>query len=71
MGTLRTLLALTVVLSNSYGHIFVGGRLAVELLYIISGFLISYVLLVANSYASIKAFYKHRILRLYPVYYFI
>ena len=56
MGSLRTFLALTVVLSHSYGHIFVGGRLAVQLFYIISGFLISYILLEANSYKSLKGF---------------
>ena len=56
MGSLRTFLALTVVLSHSYGYIFVGGRLAVQLFYIISGFLISYILLEANSYRSLKGF---------------
>ena len=71
MGSLRTFLALTVVLSHSYGHIFVGGRLAVQLFYIISGFLISYILLEANSYKSLKGFYWNRILRLFPVYLFV
>ena len=45
MGTLRFLLAITVLLSHTYGHIFTGGRLAVQMFYIISGFLISYILI--------------------------
>ena len=71
MGILRTFLAITVVLSHSYGHIFVGGRLAVQLFYIISGFLISYILIEAETYNSVGKFYWNRILRLFPAYYFI
>jgi len=71
MGSLRTFLAITVVLSHSYGHIFVGGRLAVQSFYVISGFLISYILLEARSYENLYKFYSNRILRLFPVYYFI
>ncbi len=71
MGSLRTFLAITVVLSHSYGYIFVGGRLAVQLFYIISGFLISYILIETKSYKSVKGFYSNRVLRLFPVYYFI
>ena len=71
MGILRTFLAITVVLSHSYGHIFVGGRLAVQLFYIISGFLISYILIEAETYNSVRKFYWNRILRLFPAYYFI
>jgi peptidoglycan/LPS O-acetylase OafA/YrhL len=44
MGMLRTIFAISVVFVHSYGHVFVGGRNAVQLFYIISGFLISYVL---------------------------
>lgn len=71
MGLLRTLLAISVVLSHSYGHIFVGGRLAVQMFYIISGFLISYILIESGSYKNIKSFYINRFLRLFPAYYFI
>lgn len=71
MGTLRTLLAITVVLSHTYGHIFLGGRLAVQMFYIISGFLISYILVEANSYENKKKFYFNRFLRLFPAYYFV
>ena len=47
---------------------FVGGRNAVQLFYIISGFLISYVLLDTKSYKNISTFYLNRYLRLYPIY---
>ena len=59
MGSLRTFLAITVVLSHSYGHIFVGGRLAVQSFYVISGFLISYILLEARSYENLYKFYSN------------
>lgn len=69
MGFLRTLFALTVVLGHTpAGLVFVGGRNAVQLFYVISGFLISYVITEAKSYSSVKSFYLSRYLRLYPVY---
>jgi len=71
MGSVRTLLAISVVFSHSYGFLFVGGRLAVELFYIISGFLISYILVEAKSYQTVSAFYANRFLRLFPIYWFI
>ncbi len=71
MGTIRLLLALAVVFSHSYGYLLVGGRLAVQMFYIISGYLISYILIEAKTYSSIKKFYFNRILRLFPAYYFI
>ena len=54
MGTIRLLLALAVVFSHSYGYLLVGGRLAVQLFYIISGYLISFILIELKSYSSIK-----------------
>lgn len=71
MGSVRTLLAIAVVFAHSYGFMFVGGQLAVQLFYIISGFLISYILVEAKSYTSIKGFYKNRFLRLYPIYWIV
>jgi peptidoglycan/LPS O-acetylase OafA/YrhL len=71
MGTIRTILAITVVFTHSYGYIFVGGRNAVQLFYIISGFLISYIIVEKKLYVDIKKFYISRFLRLYPVYFFI
>jgi peptidoglycan/LPS O-acetylase OafA/YrhL len=74
MGMVRFLLALGVV----FGHIeivgaanmLVGGRLAVECFYFISGFLISYIL-TEGRYSSIGNFYKSRYIRLFPTYIFI
>jgi peptidoglycan/LPS O-acetylase OafA/YrhL len=70
MGLLRTLFALTVVLYHSWPdpNVFVGGENAVRCFYIISGFLISYILVERKSYHSLAAFYKNRYLRLYPIY---
>lgn len=71
MGTLRTILSITVVLSHSYGFIFIGGRNSVQLFYIISGFLISYILNEAKSYNGIRDFYLNRYLRIFPIYFTI
>lgn len=69
MGTLRFLFALSVVFAHSaFGFVMVGGHNAVQLFYIISGFLISYVLLGARSYRNLRSFYLNRFLRLYPIY---
>lgn len=38
MGVLRFILAISVVFAHTYGFLFVGGRLAVQLFYMISGF---------------------------------
>jgi peptidoglycan/LPS O-acetylase OafA/YrhL len=70
MGTLRTLFALAVVLAHPAGgfEFSVGARGAVQLFYVISGFLISYVLTEARSYRTAGDFYLSRWLRLYPTY---
>ena len=68
MGTIRTLLAVAVVFTHTYGFVFVGGRLAVQLFYIISGFLISFVLIQSNTYRKNKDFYINRFYRLFPIY---
>ena len=69
MGLIRTLLALAVVLGHTESTLkLVGGRNAVQMFYVISGFLISYVLVERRSYTSIKSFYVNRYLRLYPIY---
>jgi peptidoglycan/LPS O-acetylase OafA/YrhL len=69
MGSLRTIFAITVVLAHSGFHAFVGARNAVQIFYIISGFLISYILIEKKNYSNIKNFYYNRILRLYPTYF--
>lgn len=71
MGTLRTLLAIAVVLVHSYGFVMVGGRNAVQLFYMISGFLISYVLVERKVYKDTISFYINRYLRLYPIYFVV
>lgn len=68
MGSVRALLAVAVVFAHSYGFIFVGGRLAVQLFYVISGFLISYILVEARTYRTVSSFYINRFLRLFPIY---
>jgi peptidoglycan/LPS O-acetylase OafA/YrhL len=71
MGTLRTIFALAVVFGHSWpgGMVFVGGKNAVQLFYVISGFLISYILVEKKAYPKIRDFYTNRYLRLYPIYF--
>ena len=71
MGLLRTIFALSVVFSHLGIYTFVGARNAVQIFYIISGFLISYILVESKNYPNIKHFYFNRILRIYPIYYFV
>lgn len=74
MGILRTILAIAVVFAHSdwhHGFVFTGGQAAVQCFYIISGYLISYVLLNNKSYSSSWRFYANRALRIYPIYLFI
>ena len=71
MGTLRTLFAIAVVFAHTYGFVLVGGKNAVQLFYMISGFLISYVLVERKTYSSIRSFYINRYLRLYPIYFLV
>ena len=71
MGTLRTLFAIAVVFAHSLGNLLVGARNAVQLFYMISGFLISYVLVEKKAYPRIRDFYINRYLRLYPIYFVV
>jgi len=68
LGFFRTLLAISVVFAHlSLGEKFlVGGQNAVQLFYMVSGFLITYVL--NNSYSDVRAFYFNRALRIFPIY---
>lgn len=68
MGLIRLLLSISVVLVHSYGFALVGGRLAVQLFYMVSGYLISYVLIEGRSYKTVRPFYINRFIRLYPMY---
>ena len=72
MGIIRTLLAIAVVFAHTpHPHVFVGGRNAVQMFYMISGFLISYVLLNTPAYRNPAVFWFNRALRLYPTYYVV
>lgn len=74
MGTIRAILAISVVLAHCSwldSHIFVGGQRAVQIFYMISGFLISHVLNLTVAYRNPLRFYASRGLRLYPVYYVV
>lgn len=71
MGLLRTIFAISVVFAHTNGTIFVDGRVAVQLFYIISGFLISYVLVERKAYPQLAYFYLNRYLRLYPIYFVV
>jgi peptidoglycan/LPS O-acetylase OafA/YrhL len=71
MGLIRTLLAISVVLSHCNLNIFLTGTIPVQLFYMISGFLISYVIVEKKTYSTIKNFYLNRYLKLYPIYLFV
>ena len=72
MGSLRFILALAVLLSHAGStYVLIGGRLAVHLFYVISGFLISYILIEKKAYSKISNFYINRYLRLYPIYFVV
>ena len=70
MGSIRTLLALAVVFGHADLYLFTGGTLAVQLFYVISGYLMSLILL-SKSYDSLRAFYINRFLRLFPIYWVV
>jgi peptidoglycan/LPS O-acetylase OafA/YrhL len=76
MGVLRTLLAISVVLVHSapiLGFSMVGGMLAVQAFFIISGFYMSLILneKYVNENGSYKLFITNRFLRLYPIYWVV
>jgi len=73
MGTLRTLFAIAVVLAHCWptDGVFLPGQNAVQLFYIISGFLISLILIEKRRYPHVGFFYLNRFLRLYPIYFLI
>lgn len=75
MGLLRFILALTVVVAHSqplFGFIFVGGKIAVQTFYMISGF---YMALILNEKyvgsGSYKIFITNRFLRVFPTYWVV
>ncbi|MDM0037178.1 acyltransferase [Variovorax sp. J22P271] len=68
MGTLRTIFAMAVVFAHAGVYMFVGALNGVQLFYMISGFLISFILTEVKAYPEVKDFYANRFLRIYPVY---
>lgn len=55
-------------------RLFAGGEIGVSFFFVLSGFLISYLLLVEKEMTNridVKAFYIRRILRIWPLYYFV
>jgi peptidoglycan/LPS O-acetylase OafA/YrhL len=73
VGTVRVLLALCVAIGHSPGNRLLGlelmnGIAAVQAFYIISGFLMTFILNEDTSYRSVRSFYLSRYLRLWPTY---
>jgi peptidoglycan/LPS O-acetylase OafA/YrhL len=68
MGTIRILLAFAVIFSHTGSHALVGGEAALQCFYLISGFLISYILRNTAAYGNLRNFYLNRFLRIYPMY---
>lgn len=76
MGLLRLILALNVVIAHAGGHIFkltsVGGLIAVETFFMISGFYMS--LILSGKYKGLNKyglFISNRLLRLFPIYFVV
>jgi peptidoglycan/LPS O-acetylase OafA/YrhL len=70
MGLIRVLLACSVLITHSepiFGYRVMNGDMAITCFYIISGFLMFFIL--SESYPSKAAFYVNRFLRIYPAYY--
>jgi len=76
MGFLRFLLAISVVIAHSetvFGYEIVGGRIAVQAFYIISGFYMTLILrekYIGNN-NSYMLYLSNRLLRLYPIYWVV
>lgn len=75
MGIIRLLLAISVVIAHSgslFGFNFVGGQLAVEVFFIISGFYMALILGEKyNTASNRKIFISNRLLKIFPIYWII
>ena len=71
MGSLRFLLALAVVFAHVGIGGMVGGAFAVQLFFMVSGYLMSFVLFEARSYTRLRDFYFNRALRIFPIYFLV
>ena len=72
MGIVRLYLALAVVVSHLHPTSWMfGGDTAVEVFFLISGYLISLILNSRTAYQRVGVFYLNRALRLYPIYWVV
>lgn len=70
MGSLRVYLALVVVLGHTIGQVSIGSVFAVELFFLISGYLIANVLNL-GTYGNFGSYLNSRFLRIFPLYWLI
>lgn len=75
LDTLRCLAIMLVFYSHSIGDIFhradPWGTIGVKLFFVISGFLITRIILLNECSTFLKAFYIRRLLRIFPLYYLV
>lgn len=71
LGTIRSALAVTVVFGHAGLVVLVGGQLSVQLFFVISGYLISFVLAENRTYSSRALFWWNRAIRIFPLYFVI
>ena len=71
MGLIRTYLAVCVMIGHSYGPLLIDGRFAVQLFYVLSGFLMAATLSTGKYEGNISRFYLRRLERLFPFYIFV
>lgn len=71
MGILRFLLAAAVVAQHTFGVILISGAQAVEVFFVISGFLMSLILNGSGGYRNARTFWLNRALRIFPVYWLV
>lgn len=70
MGCLRIYLAVVVVFGHTVGQVSIGSSFAVELFFLISGYLIANVL-DHRAYANFSSYLASRLLRIFPLYWLI
>lgn len=71
MGLFRLLLAFSVIAAHIGLEFGFGGRNAVQVFFIISGYLMSYIIVEKKSYSSNLKFWASRSLRIFPTYWLV